>query len=224
MNLILLGPPGTGKGTIAEFIRQRFGFAHISTGDLLREEVANVTPIGKKIAEIMASGRLVDDAVVLSVLEGKIASMNGKPFVLDGYPRNLGQAKMLEELLERLRVKMDLALEIDSSEEVIVKRLSSRRQCSKCRRIYGLDVPSMVQGICDDCGAPTFLRDDDKPEVVKKRLLVYSEATRPLIDFYSGKKILKKINGNRTLQEIFSDVEGLLSGFQKSQPEKSDRD
>lgn len=207
-----MGPPGTGKGTIAKFIEVRFGLAHVSTGDLLREEIVQKTETGRNIEPIMAAGQLVEDVIALEILEKKLSKLK-KNFILDGFPRTLNQGELLEPLVKRLGIKIDLVLEIDSSEELIVKRLSSRRQCVKCHRIYGLDVPSKAAGICDDCNTETVLRDDDRWEVIKKRLDVYNEVTKSLSDFYADKKLLKKVDGNRTLQEIFMEVEKLLSPY-----------
>ncbi len=212
MNLILLGPPGTGKGTIAKFIEVRFGLAHISTGDLLREEVAEKTDIGTRIEPIMNAGQLVEDQIVIQLLRKRLSQLR-KKFILDGFPRNLAQGEMLDPLLAELGIKIHLVLDIDSDQELIVKRLTSRRQCVKCHRIYGLDVPSKEEGRCDDCGSETVLRGDDRPEVVRKRLALYNEVTKPLSDFYEKKNLLHKIDGNRTLQEIFMEVEKLLAPY-----------
>ncbi len=212
MNLILLGPPGTGKGTIAKFIEVRFGLAHISTGDLLREEVAEKTDTGMKIAPIMNEGRLVDDSIVIEILRKKLSKVK-KNFILDGFPRNVTQAGMLDGPLKGLGIRIHLVLEIDSDEDLIVKRLTSRRQCVKCHRIYGLDVPPKTEGVCDDCGSEIVLRGDDRPEVVRKRLALYQDVTAPVNEFYAAKGLLKKIDGNRTLQEIFIEVEKLLSEY-----------
>ncbi|MEM4257477.1 MAG: adenylate kinase [Candidatus Diapherotrites archaeon] len=209
MNLILLGPPGTGKGTIAKFIEKRFNCTHISTGDLLREEVASQTELGKKIAPIMASGKLVEDEIVVKLVIEKISKLK-RNFVLDGFPRNINQGEHLDYLLKELGIRVDAVLEIDSSEDVIIKRLAARRQCVKCKRIYGLDVPSKEEGKCDDCHSETILREDDKPEVVKKRLKLYNETTKPLIEFYKNKKILIKVDGNRPLQQIFEEIEKIV--------------
>lgn len=213
MNLVVLGPPGTGKGTISKFIETRFSCTHVSTGDLLREEVASQTELGKKIAPIMAEGKLVEDEIVLKILIDKLSKLK-RNFVLDGFPRNLNQGELLDHLLSELGINIDAVLEIDSGDDVIVKRLSARRQCVKCKRIYGLDVPSKDEGKCDDCHAETALREDDRPETVRKRLRVYADTTRPLIDFYKKKKILVKVDGNRTLHEIFSEVERILSKYE----------
>jgi adenylate kinase len=121
---------------------------------------------------------------------------------------------LLDHLLAELKIQIDIVLEIDSRDEVIVKRLSARRQCIKCKRIYGLDVPSKIEGKCDDCNSETILREDDKPETVRKRLKIYNETTKPLIEFYKKKKILVKVDGNRTLHEIFQEVEKILSKYE----------
>ncbi|HIH10352.1 MAG TPA: adenylate kinase [Candidatus Diapherotrites archaeon] len=213
MNLVLLGPPGTGKGTIAKFIEVRFGTDHISTGDLLRQEVAEKTQAGKHIEPMMNSGQLVEDGLVLRILRKKLGSLKGKSFVLDGFPRNINQGKLLEKLLSDMCLELDLVLEIDSPQDIIVKRLSARRQCVKCMRIYGLDVPSTVPGICDDCGSPTVLRKDDEPQVVRERLRLYGSITKPLSEFYQKKGLIRRIDGNRSLQEIFGEVEKVLSVY-----------
>ncbi len=213
MHLILLGPPGTGKGTISEFIEAKFEAEHVSTGDLLRDEVAKKTEIGKSVEPILNKGALVDDSVVVQVLRKKLSQAKAKNFILDGFPRNLNQAKILDWLLHELDVSLDAVLNIDSSEDVIVKRLSARRQCVKCKRIYGLDVPSKKKGVCDDCGAKTMQRKDDKPSIIKKRLRLYNELTLPLIFFYGGKGLLIHVDGNRPLQEIFEEVETVLKKF-----------
>jgi len=213
MNLVLLGPPGTGKGTIAKFIETSFKCTHVSTGDLLRDEVANKTNIGLKVEPIMKEGKLVSDSVVLDIMKKRLNELNGF-FILDGFPRNLAQGKMLDNLLNELKISLDVVLEIDSPSEVIVKRLSARRQCVNCKRIYGLDVPSEKEGICDDCSGKTVLRADDNPEIVEKRLKLYTETTKPLSDFYKEKGLLVKVDGNRTLHEIFSEVEKTLKKYE----------
>ncbi|PIN85620.1 MAG: adenylate kinase [Candidatus Diapherotrites archaeon CG11_big_fil_rev_8_21_14_0_20_37_9] len=213
MNIVLLGPPGTGKGTIAQFISERFGCVHVSTGDLLREQVARKTDTGKKIEPIMNSGQLVSDEIVLNVLKLKLSGI-GTRFILDGFPRTLEQGELLEPILSELDISLNVVLEIYSSDDIIVKRLSARRQCTLCKRIYGLDVPSKEPGICDDCQGSTILRDDDKPDVVMKRLKLYKDVTEPLVDFYTKKGLLVKIDGNRYLQEIFKGVEKVLHEFE----------
>ncbi len=216
MNLVLLGPPGTGKGTIAKFIEIRFGCVHVSTGALLRDEVANKTSLGNEIEPLLHEGKFVADDVVHKILKKRLLSVKGKSFVLDGYPRNISQGKDLDALLAELGIGLDMVLEIDSDRGLIVKRLSARRQCVSCKRIYGLDVPSKKEGVCDECGSETILRSDDATEVVKSRLYLYDQITKPLSDFYEKKSLLRKIDGNRSLQEIFAEVEKMLLKFEKA--------
>lgn len=213
MKLVILGPPGTGKGTIAQFIETRFNCYHLSTGDLLREQVTLKTDFGKKITPTMNEGKLVDDEIVLGILKNKLTKIS-RNFILDGFPRNLEQGEMLENVLQELGVRLDMVLFIDSSEEVTVKRLSARRQCVECKRIYGLDVPSKKEGVCDECKSQTILREDDRADIVKERLKIYDERTKPLLDFYTKKKLLVRVDGNRTLEEILEEVEKLLSKFE----------
>lgn len=213
MKLVILGPPGTGKGTIAKFIETRFNCSHISTGDLLREQVSLKTEIGEKIAPTMNQGKLVDDASVLEILKNKLTKMR-QTFILDGYPRTIEQGESLDKVLTNLEMHLDSVLFIDSPEEVIVKRLSARRQCTTCKRIYGLDVPSKKDGICDECNGKTVLREDDAPEVVRERIKVYNERSKPMLDFYKEKNLLVRVNGDRSLGEIFMEVERLLSKYE----------
>ena len=214
MKLVILGPPGTGKGTIAKFIETRFNCYHISTGDLLREQVSLKTEVGEKIAPIMNQGKLVDDASVLEILKNKLTKI-GQNFILDGYPRTIDQGESLDKVLTDLEMLLDSALFIDSPEEVIVKRLSARRQCTTCKRIYGLDVPSKKAGFCDECSGKTVLREDDAPGVVRERIKVYNERSKPLLDFYKEKNLLVRVNGDRSLGEIFMEVERLLSKYEE---------
>ena len=214
MKLVILGPPGTGKGTIAKFVETRFNCYHISTGDLLREQVSLKTEVGEKIAPIMNQGKLVDDASVLEILKNKLTKI-GQNFILDGYPRTIDQGESLDKVLTDLEMLLDSALFIDSPEEVIVKRLSARRQCTTCKRIYGLDVPSKKAGFCDECSGKTVLREDDAPGVVRERIKVYNERSKPLLDFYKEKNLLVRVNGDRSLGEIFMEVERLLSKYEE---------
>ena len=209
MKLIVLGPPGTGKGTISRFIEAKFGCEHISTGDLLRTEVAKKTSLGIKIEHILKAGKLVSNEIAMHVLSKKICSLKDG-FVLDGFPRNIEQARLFDELLIKQKISLDIVLEVDSDDQVVIERLSSRRQCIKCKKIYGHHVPSKKLGVCDDCGKKTIIREDDKPKAIKQRLKIYHETTKHLVNFYSNKKLLLKINGNQTLEKIFPQIEKIL--------------
>jgi len=213
MNLILLGPPGTGKGTIAKYVEKTFSATHISTGDLLRDQVTLGTELGKRVESIMNLGALVDDHTVLECLRAKLDNVKGG-FILDGFPRNENQAKMLDGTLNDLNIKIDLVLQIETPDEEILKRLAARRQCIKCNRIYGMSVPPWKSGVCDNCGSEIILRKDDQPEVVKERLRVYHEVTGSLPEYYEKQGLLKNLNGNRPLEEIYKDIDEILKNYQ----------
>src|SRR3989344_7675466 len=215
MNIIFFGPPGTGKGTIAQYINRKFGFVHISSGDLLRDEVKKKTKIGREIAPLIKDGKLVEDEIIANIVSKKAKKLSKAGFILEGYPRNLNQAAMFDKFLKEKKIKIDFVLNIDSEEKKIIERLSARRQCISCKRIFGLDVPPKKQGICDDCEGELILRDDDKPEVVKYRLELYKVLTEPVIAYFEKKGILIAIDGNEPLQKIFNKVEKLIEGKMK---------
>src|SRR3989344_2442375 len=204
MNIIFFGPPGTGKGTIAQYIERKFGYRHISSGDLLRDEVKKKTRIGREIAPFIKEGKLVEDAIIDKIVSKKLKELSKKGFILDGYPRNINQAKLFEKFLAQSRIKVDFVLNIDSKESKIVERLSARRQCVKCKRIFGLDVPPAKDGVCDDCNAELIQREDDKPEVVKYRLELYRVLTKPVLEYFEKKGLLITIDGNEPLHKIFN--------------------
>ena len=212
MNIIFFGPPGTGKGTIAQYINRKFGYQHISSGDLLRDEVKKKTKIGREISPLIKDGKLVEDEIIANIVSKKVKKLSKAGFILDGYPRNMNQAAMFDKFLQKSRIKIDFVLNIDSEEKKIVERLSARRQCIKCKRIFGLDVPPKKEGVCDDCGSALILRDDDKPEVVKYRLELYKVMTQPVIEHFEKKGILLTIDGNEPLHKIFNGVEKIILG------------
>ena len=185
MNLIFLGPPGVGKGTIAKEVVKEKKIPQISTGDLLRAAVKEGSELGKEAKEYMDTGKLVPDELVIGLLKDRILKEDCKNgFILDGFPRTIAQA----EALENSDVVIDKVLNFKASEETIISRISGRRTCKKCSAIYHIkNIPPKAEGICDKCGAELFQRDDDKPESVKKRLDVYKQQTAPLIDFYREK-------------------------------------
>ena len=201
LNLIFLGPPGAGKGTVAQAVADKFSLAQVSTGDLIRAEVASESNLAKELQEIMSSGRLVSDELVAKMLEAKITELSsGENFggvIFDGFPRTIPQANELENILIRLEQKLDAVINIESSEENIVKRLSSRWTCTKCKQIYNtVTNPSKEEGKCDLDGEELFQREDDKPETIRQRLSQYNEKTAPLINFYKEKGLLKSYDGN----------------------------
>ena len=204
--IVLLGPPGAGKGTQAEIMSNKLGFTRLSTGDMLREAVRNGTELGKKAKTYMDAGGLVPNDIIIGMMKEKIESLSGA-FLLDGYPRTIEQADALATIVD-----VDLAINIDVADEVLVDRLTKRRSCPKCNAVYHLtNKPPKKDGVCDSCGAELYQRDDDKEETIRNRLKVYRENTFPLIDYYSKKGKLVTIKGNEgTIDDVFSNIEKAL--------------
>jgi adenylate kinase len=204
MKLIFIGPPGSGKGTVAKKLITAFGLTHISPGEMLREEVIKKTSLGKEIDKYISKGHLVPDQMASDMVKLKIRSHPN--FVLDGFPRTLEQAKILEDF-----VKVDLVIFIDVSKKISVERISGRRVCSKCETPYHTKyVAPKKNGICDKCGGKLIQRSDEKPAVVKERFKVYQRKSLPLINFYKKTGILKKVDGSGTPEEVYGKVKGLV--------------
>ncbi len=197
MRLILLGAPGAGKGTVSKMLVEQFGIVQISTGDILRGAVQAGTEIGKKAKEYMDRGDLVPDSVILGIMEERLQEKDcAKGFILDGFPRTIPQAEALRELLKKLHIAIDAAINLDVPEKIIIERLTSRRTCSnaKCQAIYNVTYqPPKKEGICDKCGSALIQRDDEKEDVIRNRLKTYNEKTAPLIDFYRAEGNLHTI-------------------------------
>ncbi len=202
MKLVLIGGPGAGKGTQAKKLSKHFDIAHISTGDLLREQMKLGTELGKKVSEIMNAGGLVSDDIVSAMLAERIKADDCKKgYILDGYPRNVSQA----ECLEAITGKLDKVLCFNVDDEVIVDRMTGRRGCPKCGQMFHIKYnPPKKDGICDACGEALVQRKDDNAETVRNRLKVYHETTAPVIDYYSNKGILAQIDGVGDIDEIFA--------------------
>jgi adenylate kinase len=201
LNIIFLGPPGAGKGTVAQGVSDKFGLLQVSTGDLIRAEVKSGSELGEKMKEIINVGKLVSDDIVQEILEKKLkevkenSSSNG--IILDGFPRTIPQAEELEHIFERLGEKLTAVIYIESSENAIVQRLSSRRSCRVCGKIYNLvTMLPAEEGKCDVDGGELYQRDDDKEEIIRGRFQEYVEKTFPLIDFYEKQGLLKKYDGD----------------------------
>ncbi len=212
MKIVMLGVPGAGKGTQAKRIAAKYGIPHISTGDIFRANIKEGTELGKKAKAFMDAGQLVPDELTLGLVMDRFAKDDCKNgYVLDGFPRTIPQAEALTKALEDKGEKMDFAIDVDVPDEVIVKRMSGRRACVKCGGTYHIEFnPTKVEGICDACGGELTLRDDDKPEVVQKRLDAYHEQTQPLIKYYSDKGILKSVDGTQDMDKVFADILAIL--------------
>ena len=197
MKIIMLGAPGAGKGTQAKMIADKYGVPHISTGDIFRANIKNGTELGMEAKKYMDQGLLVPDELTVRILLNRVAQDDCKNgYVLDGFPRTIPQAEVLDSELTKLGDHIDYAINVDVPDENIVKRMSGRRACLTCGATYHIEhVPPKKEGICDVCGSELVLRDDDKPETVKNRLNVYHEQTQPLIDFYTEKGVLKTVDG-----------------------------
>jgi len=203
--IVLLGPPGAGKGTQAKLLAAKNGLAHLSTGDILRDEVARGTELGKLAQGYMNRGDLVPDDLIIDMIKERLDEHAG--FILDGFPRTVGQAEALERI-----VSIDVAINIALPREEVIKRLSSRRVCRECGKIYNLLYnPPQVNGICDACGGELFQRDDDKREVIENRYDVYMGATAPLINFYRERSLLKDIDGSQATDKVLEEILAFLS-------------
>ena len=212
MKIIMLGAPGAGKGTQAKRIAEKYSLPHISTGDIFRANIKNGTELGNKAKSYMDKGSLVPDEITIGMLIDRINDkdcVNG--YVLDGYPRTLAQASSLDEALAKRNEKIDYAIDVDVPDENIINRMGGRRACLNCGATYHLEfIPTKVEGICDNCGNEIVIREDDKPETVKKRLEVYHAQTQPLIDYYSNKDILKSVDGTLEIDEVFGAIVHIL--------------
>lgn len=212
MKIIMLGAPGAGKGTQAKQIADKYGIPHISTGDIFRANIKDGTELGKKAKTYMDQGLLVPDELVCELVVDRILQEDCKNgFVLDGFPRTIPQAEALTDALQKIGSSMDFALNIDVPDENIIDRMSGRRACLNCGATYHIvNIPTKVEGVCDRCGSPVVLRDDDKPETVKKRLEVYHTQTQPLIDYYEKQGILKTVDGTQSMDTVFQTIIEIL--------------
>ena len=212
MKIVMLGAPGAGKGTQAKMIAEKYRIPHISTGDIFRANIKNGTELGKQAKEYMDKGQLVPDELTVKILLDRVAQEDCKNgYVLDGFPRTIPQAEVLDKALTELGDHIDYAIDVNVPDENIIKRMSGRRACLTCGATYHIEhVPPKKEGICDACGNELVLRDDDKPETVKNRLDVYHKQTQPLIDYYTEKNILKTVDGTADMMDVFGAITSIL--------------
>ena len=204
MNIILLGPPGSGKGTQAKMLMEIYTIPQISTGDILRAAVANQTALGKQAKECMNKGALVPDELVVKIVEERLKERDcGRGFILDGFPRTVAQA----EALDRLNIKIDAAINVEVGNDELMKRLTGRRTCRTCGAMYHIYFnPPRRDGVCDTCNGELYQRDDDQEETIQTRLVVYEQQTNPLISWYQKKNSVYSVDGIGTVQEIFGRI------------------
>lgn len=214
MRIVMLGAPGAGKGTQAKKIANKWQVPHISTGDILRANIKQGTELGKEAKKHIDQGMLVPDGLVVDLVVDRLNNEDCKNgYILDGFPRTIPQAESLDEALVKMNVKIDYALDIDVADEHIIKRMSGRRVCTSCGSTYHtITMPTKLEDICDQCGGKLMIREDDKPETVKKRLNVYHEQTKPLIDYYSQRGVLHKIDGTQDLEDVFQAIVEIILG------------
>jgi adenylate kinase len=204
VRIVLVGPPGAGKGTQAQFIASHLSIPKISTGDIFRANVSGNTPLGQKAKEYMDRGDLVPDEVTIAMVRDRLAEEDAQEgFLLDGFPRNVPQAETLKKILSEMDRKLDLVLELVVDDDEVVRRLSGRRTCRKCGRIWHLAFdPPTKDGVCDVCGGELFQRDDDREETIRHRLEVYQEQTAPLASFYADEGILVGLDATGPVEEV----------------------
>ena len=217
MQLVLLGPPGAGKGVHSDRLSECYNIPHISCGDILRERLSQNDEISLKLSKIMNQGKLVSDDIVMKLIEERLKKPDAADgFILDGFPRTIEQAKKLEELLEKKHIKLDKVIYLNTSLKVSIQRLGGRRVCSKCAANYHIkNMPPEKPEVCDRCGSALYVRDDDQEETVRSRWKVYKEKTASLIDFYKGKDLLWEVPGDLSADEVFSIIAEKLNALKK---------
>jgi adenylate kinase len=215
VNVLLMGPPGAGKGTQADLIKDRYPIPHISTGDMFREAVSTGTELGKEAKKYMDSGKLVPDEVTIGIVQERLAQDDCKEgFLLDGFPRTVKQAEALDQVLAKLGKKVEAAINITVPEDILYERMSGRISCKDCKTVYHLKFnPPAKAGICDKCGGELIQRSDDQGDTVKRRLEVYAEQTNPLIEYYEKQGVLYDIDGNRDSQAVFADIAKVMESL-----------
>lgn len=217
LRLILLGPPGSGKGTQAQKIIEKYRIPQISTGDLFRKALKERTPLGIEAKKYMDEGKLVPDELVVKMVEERLDENDCQGgFILDGFPRTVAQAKALDKLLKKKDLKLDAVLSVEVPDKDVVKRLSGRRTCQKCGTMYHVIFnPPMNENVCDQCQGELYQRDDDNEDTINTRLQVYHEQTAPLIEYYKKQGSLHRIKGVGSIDDIYADIEKVLTGIKE---------
>lgn len=214
MKIVLLGPPGAGKGTQAANLKNELNIPHISTGDIFRNNIKNGTELGKEVQDYLAKGELVPDELTTSIVWDRLDQEDCKDgFLLDGFPRTINQANALKEGLEKRNIELDAVVNIHVPADVLIKRLSGRRVCTGCGATYHVDSnPTAVDGVCDKCSSDVIQRSDDSEETVKNRIEVYEKETAPLIDFYTNEGLIRSFDGTQDINAITEDILQSLKG------------
>jgi len=212
LNIIFLGQQGSGKGEYAQRLKEKYNVAHISTGELLRDEIKKKSKIGLKVEKIINSGKLVSDEIITQMLKKRLQKADCKNgFILEGYPRTIKQAELLEDLLSSLGKKLDFVINLVVSDKMSIDRITNRRTCKKCGWVCNLKfIPPKKDGICDKCGGELYQRDDDKEEIVKKRLEEYHRQISPILNFYKQRGLLRDVDANRDYKSAVDDIEKIL--------------
>lgn len=214
MHILLMGPPGAGKGTQAAKLVEQFNIPHISTGDMFRAAVKAGTPLGQQAKKCMDAGQLVPDSVTIGIVKERLARPDCKEgFILDGFPRTTEQAEALDRTLQEVGIKLDRVINIIVPDDVLVRRMTGRRICRSCGATYHLEFnPSKQGAMCDKCGGELYQRDDDREETVTKRLAVYQAQTRPLIEYYQDRGLYTEIDGQQDIDKVMADIVDSLKG------------